>query len=463
MGRGPGSLPVMIDRFREVLAARRPGRLLLATVAAPPAPAEVLWRADATAPAALWHPQGGVELAGLGEAVVLAPSGGDRFRLLAAELAELWQGADRMVEPDAPSHPPAVVGGAAFVPGAAAGSLWRPFGDLRFVLPRWTYQRDGNGASLTLAVMAEESDTAARDHLASLGAIHRALAGAQPAPPRVAGEVALRELGLATWSRQVEAIRGAIATGELRKVVLVRHGEAETAAMPEAAEMLARLRVEGDEVFRFGFRIGGRVFLGASPELLVARRGRELTSEALAASLPRDCAGGEDADARHAADLAADPKQREEHEIVVAAVRERLAPLCDSLEAPAEPSVRFLRRLVHLSTPFRGTLASPVALAEIVGRLHPTPAVGGEPTDAALAWLAKHESEPRGWFAGPVGRIDISDDGELAVALRCAFIDGKSAHVWAGAGIVAGSDAAAEYEETAVKALSCLLALGLVR
>jgi isochorismate synthase EntC len=141
-------------------------------------------------------------------------------------------------------------------------------------------------------------------------------------------------------------------------------------------------------------------------------------------------------------------------------VRRSLAPVCQSLDLPQEPEVRVLPHLLHLSTPIRGVLATPVPLGELARLLHPTPAVGGEPTDAALAFLERNEPSPRGWFAGPVGRITAGGDGELAVALRSALVRGREAHVYAGAGIVAASDAASELRETRAKARTCLAALG---
>ncbi len=128
---------------------------------------------------------------------------------------------------------------------------------------------------------------------------------------------------------------------------------------------------------------------------------------------------------------------------------------------PAAPVVRALRHVVHLHTPITGTLRHPVHVLELAARLHPTPAVGGTPTRAALDWIAAHETTPRGWYAAPVGWFDGDGDGELAVALRCGVLAGNRAHLWAGAGIVAGSDPDRELAETELKLRAMLGALGI--
>jgi isochorismate synthase len=213
-------------------------------------------------------------------------------------------------------------------------------------------------------------------------------------------------------------------------------------------------------LFRFGFRFRGRCFVGASPELLVARSAEVVRAEALAASLPRPQEASRDLERALANHLAGDAKQRREHELVVEALRAELEPLCRSLDVPGEPEVRVLRHLLHLSTPVTGHLASPVPLLELAARLHPTPAVAGKPRDRALEFVSRYEPHRRGWFAGPVGRVTLGGEGELAVALRSVLVSGNQAFVYAGAGIVAGSDAALELAETRAKARTCLAALG---
>ncbi|HEU5054909.1 MAG TPA: chorismate-binding protein, partial [Kofleriaceae bacterium] len=148
-----------------------------------------------------------------------------------------------------------------------------------------------------------------------------------------------------------------------------------------------------------------------------------------------------------------------EHAVVTRAIARNLAPLCSALELAAAPEVRALRHVMHLCTPVRGRLDPPRHLLEVADALHPTPAVGGEPTGRALEWIAAREA-PRGWYAGAVGWFDRDGDGELAVALRSGLVEGDRAWVWAGAGIVAESDPDSEYAETGDKQRAFLDALG---
>jgi isochorismate synthase EntC len=145
---------------------------------------------------------------------------------------------------------------------------------------------------------------------------------------------------------------------------------------------------------------------------------------------------------------------------VVEAIREALAPLCSSLEVPTEPRIRRLRHVLHLQTSITGRLDSDVHVLDLVEALHPTPAVGGVPTIEALRCIAELESQPRGWYAGPVGWFDQTGDGEFAVAIRSGLVRGRHAFVYAGAGIVRDSDSTKEYEETGLKQRALLDALG---
>jgi isochorismate synthase EntC len=143
----------------------------------------------------------------------------------------------------------------------------------------------------------------------------------------------------------------------------------------------------------------------------------------------------------------------------VDAIRAALAG-CADVDAPAEPDVRILRHVVHLHTPFRARLREPCHVLELAARLHPTPAVGGTPRQVAIDWIRSREPVARGWYAAPVGWFDLDGNGELAVAIRSGVLAGNRAHLWAGAGIVAGSDPERELAETELKLRAMLGALG---
>jgi isochorismate synthase len=151
-------------------------------------------------------------------------------------------------------------------------------------------------------------------------------------------------------------------------------------------------------------------------------------------------------------------KNRAEHEIVVERIRRELEPISVWVECQDEPSLARISNIQHLATPIRAQLASGTSVISLVSRLHPTPAVGGEPATPALDAIARIERMDRGWYAGPVGWMDFSGDGEFCVALRSALLRDRTATLFAGAGVVADSEPAAELAETELK-LDALLPL----
>jgi isochorismate synthase len=206
---------------------------------------------------------------------------------------------------------------------------------------------------------------------------------------------------------------------------------------------------------RFCLRVGRKTFIGATPERLVLRNGRNLTTEALAGSVSASDPNAE-------RKLLDSKKDRREHALVVAAIQDVLAPLCNELHIPEAPEVRRLESIYHLRTPIEGCLREDVHILELVDHLHPTPAVGGLPRAPALAFIDSHESAERGWYAAPVGWVDAAGNGEFVVALRSGLIAGDKVHLYAGAGIVEGSESSAEYAETELKLAGMLGALGIL-
>jgi isochorismate synthase len=263
------------------------------------------------------------------------------------------------------------------------------------------------------------------------------------------------EPALEHWTRLVREVQREIDAGRFEKAVLARRAIFELRPAPSPGEVLGRLRHSAPDCTRFAIRQKGHVFLGATPEWLIRKRGRRIETEAMAGSSLRTGIEAELA-------LLKSPKDLEEHRLVLEEVVRALGPLCVELTVPEAPRIRRLRDLLHLHTPVVAELASDHHVLDLVGRLHPTPAVGGVPRDAALAWLEAHESESRGWYASPVGWVDAAGDGEFAVALRSALIFDDVAHLYAGAGIVRDSNPTLEFEETQLKLASMMRALGVV-
>jgi menaquinone-specific isochorismate synthase len=220
------------------------------------------------------------------------------------------------------------------------------------------------------------------------------------------------------------------------------------------AVLAGLLAQEGCSVF--ALRSGNGVFLGASPERLFALNGDKLTTESLAGTRPR---GRTDREDRKLADaLLESEKERREHDIVREFIASRLNALCAAHETD-QPAVRKLATVQHLYTTLRGTLRHGVGPDEVLDALHPTPAVCGDPRDVAGELIRRLEATPRGYYAGAIGWVDAGR-AEMAVAIRCGLVKGKRAIVFAGAGIVAGSDPDAEWDETENKMRPYLQALG---
>ncbi len=365
---------------------------------------------------------------------------------------------------------PLLVGGFGFADIAARSAAWRGFEMAQVVLPALLLTVTTEGSWLTAShVLAPggPEDEVAPDLAARWGTLVAA-AGAAAAVPRSSppsvGRPSLRlaasRPGAAEWRASVSRMAGAVGRGRLDKVVLARQVELQGATIIDVPAVMGRLRTAAPESTLFAIGRAGRTFLGATPERLVSVEGRRLCSVAMAGSVRRG--GDEAADARLAAELLGSDKEREEHAVVVDMLRATLAPLTDELVMPAVPHVERLRHLQHLVTPVEGRLREPVGVLRLGELLHPTPAVGGMPRDLALELIAEEEQIERGWYAGPLGWVDRRGDGELVVALRSGVVEGATATLLAGCGIVADSEPEREWQESTTKLLALGSALGRV-
>jgi isochorismate synthase len=212
------------------------------------------------------------------------------------------------------------------------------------------------------------------------------------------------------------------------------------------------LREEAPGCVRFVFRWAQVAFVGATPERLLHKRGLSLTTEALAGTIAAE-------DERSGDRLQGSSKELEEHQYVVSSITRTLAPLCAECRVAAAPEIQRLKRLLHLRTPISARLHADTHVLELLERLHPTPAVGGVPTEQAVEWIKNHEPFDRGWYAGAVGWFDAAGDGDFNVALRSGLLSGREARLFAGGGIVKDSVPHAEYEETNLKLAALLAAL----
>ncbi len=249
-----------------------------------------------------------------------------------------------------------------------------------------------------------------------------------------------------------------IAAGEFKKIVLARARDVRSDQALHPLRVLNGLRQRFPDCYSFSFANGrGQSFIGASPERLVRVSKGVLETEALAGSMRRGAGASEDA-ALAAALLGSEKDQREQREVLDDIVA-RLTPLGLTPEHAARPQLLRLANVQHLHTPLRAVLPDTVRLLDVLAALHPTPAVGGSPRTAAVARIRELEGFPRGLYAGALGWLNARGGGEFFVGIRSALVDGATARVFAGAGIVAGSTPEKEFAETELKFKAMLDAL----
>ena len=421
---------------------------------------------------AYWEmPDRGLSIAAIGQAHTITPgSGPDRFGNASEALRDLAS-RTHQVAFDGVRRDPVLLGAFPFHPDSA----WPGFPSGRLVLPELALiRRDGAGVWVAATEVTGGDDPAARaDSL--IRRLDRARAGR---PDRIAprvidhpgsGGVDLGDPGFLERAaaaidrvRHGEPVREKPVSGsggpgtaswtirrrDLRKVVLARRLDVNH--RPDVGAFLAALRHihHTCAVFAFG-RTGGSVFCGATPELLARVDGVKVSTLALAGTAPRG--GGPAEDDLLADRLRNDPKEREEHAYVHSEICLRLERAGFVLQPRATTGVMKLQGIQHLATEVGGLAPVGTNVLDVVGALHPTPAVAGLPRDRALAWIDRHEPFDRGWYAGPVGYCDLAGNGEFHVALRSCLIEGDRTRLFAGAGIVGGSSPERELEETNLK------------
>ena len=393
-------------------------------------------------------------------AAVLSGTGAARFSEVRRRWAALLRDAVVLGDEGHPATGPLAVGGFAFDPAPSRDPVWEGFPDAFLTVPRIALTESEQGCWLSLNVLmaAEGSAEAAGRALQEELDLLAALAAARRAElPQPAGRLELDESEGARWLAQAEEAASAVRAGSLRKVVLARRVAVRAGGWFDVARVVRALRQEQPDCCVFAFGAAGRWFVGATPERLARVEGRRLETAALAGSAPRGRSAEEDQ--RLAEGLLHSPKERLEHGLVVQAVTEALRPLCAALDVPERPDVVKLASLQHLHTPICGQLRPGISLLDVVERLHPTPAVGGLPRQAALEWLRAHEGLDRGWYAGPVGWVDARGGGEFWVAIRSGLVMGPQAFLFAGCGILADSDPRSEERELRLKLRPMLGAL----
>jgi isochorismate synthase len=401
----------------------------------------------------------GFALAGLGSAHEAVSRGPRRFEDVAAECAAAARGRSHDEPPSLPAGAgPVWVGGFAFDDQGGREGAWASFPPALMVLPEVLLHRERGRTHLTLCALSDGTADPA-EISARLGARVAALRD-RPLPlpdPHPTATVRIASAAPPeSYERSVAAAVERIRHGGLEKVVLAREVVAEAPQAHEPAAVFGALRELFPSCFCFCCGSPEAAFVGASPELLIRRSGASAATVALAGSTRRSADPAVD---DHLGEkLRTSAKDRSEHEIVVRRIERSLRPHSVWVQAESEPGLVKVANIQHLGTPIHAQLAEPRSALDLAGRLHPTPAVGGEPLSAALQAISALEGLDRGWYAGPVGWMDAAEDGEFCVALRSALLRDRTAHLFAGAGIVADSRPDAELAETELK-LGALLPL----
>jgi salicylate biosynthesis isochorismate synthase/menaquinone-specific isochorismate synthase len=397
----------------------------------------------------------GFALAGVGAAVTVEASGAGRFGEVAARVRGL---ASRTLADDPGRDPlrpaaagPVFVGGFAFAPDGGGAPEWSSLAPASLFLPEVSLARHGGESRLTLSLAAEGDEDPrllverGLERLAGLAPASMPLLDPDPlGRARVAGAAAPSHYEAAV-GRAVERI----AAGELEKVVLAREVRVHGAHEHDPGPVLDTLRAAFPSCYCWCVGTPELAFVGASPELLVRRDGARAQTVALAGTTRRSADPA--VDDHLGEQLLRSAKDRSEQAIVARRIERTLEPVSLWVAAAEEPGLAKVQNVQHLATPIRAQLARPLGTVELAGLLHPTPAVGGEPGAAAEPMIPALEGLDRGWYAGAVGWTDLAEDGEFCVALRCALLRGRTAHLYAGCGIVADSVPADELAESEVK------------
>jgi menaquinone-specific isochorismate synthase len=402
-------------------------------------PWECLERAreeSAGQPLFLWEAPDGRSMAGIGAAARLTAAGPGRFEEMRLRLARFFGRAEHQGAAPAGFPGAVAIGGFSFDEQAGRPG-WPGFPDAAFHVPSRTFWNTPAGTIETRWSSDEEGAAESRFPEVEF-------ASAEP-------------WDRAAWLDAVRLTLDRIRAGAFTKVVLARSVDIVLERPVDVGGIMSTLRNAYPTCYRFLIADGlGNAFLGASPERLVRLAGREVLTEAVAGT--QRCEPGEDGLALGRS-LAASSKDRSEHGIVLRHLLETLAPLCGALEATESPEVMRLPHLLHLRTPVRGLVREGAHALDLVARIHPTPAIAGWPRSAALDWIRRVEGLGRGWYAGPIGWVNAAGEGDFAVGIRSIAIHAGVARIFAGAGIVEGSDPEQEWNETELKMKGILDAL----
>jgi menaquinone-specific isochorismate synthase len=353
---------------------------------------------------------------------------------------------------------PAMFGGFSFDPLKEKTALWSKFAGALFHIPKYMLTIvKGDAYFTTNVICTQHDDLSLFDKIME----ERQQVLLESAKKPVLDELYVKnilEIAPDAWKETVSEVVGDFNGSALKKVVLARELRLQFDDAIQAEAVLGKLLHEQKDSFTFAFESNGDCFIGASPERLVKKDGDSLFSACLAGSIGRGATPAEDEQLGN--ELLNDQKNLIEHQYVVDMIKGAMQETCDEVILPERPQLMKMKYIQHLYTPVVGKNREGTSLLDLVDKLHPTPALGGLPKQAAVEKIREVEQLDRGFYAAPLGWMDYQGNGEFAVAIRSGLIQDKEASLFAGCGIVADSNAESEYIETSIKFRPMLAALG---
>lgn len=417
------------------------------------------WAAHLPRPFQLWaRPDRRQYRIGLGRALHLEAKGEQRFTDIRQRFEQIQAGWRHDNHAHARYRPGAMCA-FAFDPADTMSGPWEGIANSLLVIPEVLLDSDRDTAVLSLSCSRLALRNPARQIDQWLGQVALLLdALDSPAPPPDQALYRARSHPDNTdWHRLIARANQDIQAGQLAKVVPARHTRLHASREISSGAVLQQLAQQYPGCHIVGLSLGDKTLVAATPERLATLRDGVVSCDALGGTAART--GDPQHDGRLADQLLQDAKSRHEHALIVTHLRQTLQRFSHDLTIPSTPSIMPLASLQHLWSPLEARCASGTRLLDIVAALHPTPAVAGAPVAAAIEWLQRHESFARGWYTGAIGWLQADGDGDFAVLLRCALVQGRHADLYAGAGIVAGSDSHAELMETELKLAAVIGAL----
>ncbi len=395
--------------------------------------------------------QSPVAIAGIGIAAQISSDGDNRFENLSRSAQEFFERIVCINQSDLLPRP-ALLGGGTFYNAAERG-IWDSFPRAALILPRYVFTRVNGETFFSCNLPVNENESIASASQRARVESESFLAKLESnilASPSMPDEIATQETSRADWQSAIGRSVKMIHQGDLKKIVLARPMQAIGNRAIDVPILLEHLGESCPSCFRFLFEfLPATIFAGATPERLVSVNSAKFTTAAIAGSIARGQFPAEDeALGQQLLDSA---KDQSEHTFVLDQIREKMTPLAESLNIDSAPKLLRLPNIQHLRTDITGTLKPNHSILNIVAALHPTPAVGGVPSESALRVIRELENFERGWYAAPVGWIDSNGDGDFVVAIRSGLFQDNTATLFGGAGIVADSDPQKEWDETGLK------------